>query len=61
VKRDPFKKKFTVTPDYPNVTRGEGGEIVVGDKVYDRDVYIRVNGKSKRYKGFPRPVLLVSR
>jgi len=54
VKRDPFKKKFTIAPDYPKLKRGQGGEVVVGDTVCHRDVYVRVNGIIKKYKGFEK-------
>jgi glucokinase len=52
VKRDPFKKKFAVRPDYPELRWAETGKVAVGDEVYDRDFYVRVNGKVKPYKGF---------
>ena len=63
VGRSPFKKRFAVTPRYPEIVRTGGGEITVGRKTYNRDVYIHVNGKVKRrskslseeHDGSPRP------
>jgi glucokinase len=54
VKRDPFKKKFAVRPDYPELRPAKTGKVAVGDEVYDRDFYVRVNGKVKPYKGFKK-------
>lgn len=45
--RSPFKKRFHVEPTYQPITRFSFGEIVVGSKTYDHDVYIPVNGKVK--------------
>jgi glucokinase len=50
VGRDPFKKQFRVKPQYPEITRYVAGEITVGRKTYDHDIYIAVNGKVKNRK-----------
>ncbi len=47
VGRSPFKKRFAVAPVFPEIVRAGGGEITVGRKTFDRDVYIAVNGKVK--------------
>ncbi len=46
--RSPFKRRFTVAPRYPEIVRASVGEITVGRKTYRRDVYIPVNGKTKK-------------
>lgn len=46
--RDPFKKRYHVRPNYPQITRCSGGEITVGEKTYTCDVYIPVSGKTKK-------------
>jgi glucokinase len=46
--RNPFKKRYRVQPVYPQITRCEGGEVVVADKPYKSDIYITVNGKVKK-------------
>ncbi len=48
VGRSPFKKRFAVAPRYPEIVRAGAGEITVGRKTYRRDVYIPVNGKTKK-------------
>ena len=48
VGRSPFKKRFAVAPRYPEIVRASAGEITVGRKTYRRDVYIPVNGKTKK-------------
>ena len=48
VGRSPFKKRFFVKPVYPEITRVGFGEITVGEKTYDRDIYISVGGKVKK-------------
>jgi hypothetical protein len=50
VGRNPFKKRFRVKPRYPEITRYARGEITVGRKTYDHDIYIPVNGKVKNCK-----------
>lgn len=50
VGRNPFKKRFRVKPQYPEITRYARGEITIGRKTYDRDIYIPVNGKVKNRK-----------
>ena len=47
VRRNPFKKRFAVQPAYADIARFTFGEIVVGRKTYDHDIYIPVNGKVK--------------
>lgn len=55
VGRSPFKKKYRVGPAYPQIERFSFGEIVVGKKAYNGDVYIQVSGKVKsRDKDFAR-------
>jgi glucokinase len=55
VGRSPFKKRYCVEPAYPEIARFSFGEIVIGKKSHDRDVYIFVNGKVKaRGKAFAR-------
>jgi hypothetical protein len=50
VDRSPFKDRFAVTPDYPQIGGFEVGTITVGKKTYDYDILVRVNGKVKRRK-----------
>jgi hypothetical protein len=50
VGRDPFKKQFRVKPNYPEISRFVFGEISVGQKSYDHDIFIPVNGKVKNRK-----------
>lgn len=53
VGRSPFKKKYRVEPTYPEITRFSFGQIVVGKKAFDGDIYIQVSGKVKpRSKDF---------
>ena len=55
VGRSPFKKRYRVEPTYPEIVRFSFGEIVVGKKAYDHDIYIQVTGKVKsRDKDFAR-------
>jgi len=52
VGRSPFKKRFERMPVYPEIGGVSFGQVTVGGEAYDRDVYIRVNGKvKKRRKG----------
>ncbi len=48
VGRSPFKKRFIVKPRYPEITRIGPGQIMVGRKTFDRNVYISVAGKVKK-------------
>jgi glucokinase len=48
--RNPFKKRFRVKPHYPEITRYVAGEITVGRKTYDEDIYIAVSGRVKKRK-----------
>ena len=48
VGRSPFKKRFSVTPSYPEISRVGFGEITVGRETYSRDIYISVSGKVKK-------------
>ena len=50
VGRNPFKKRFRVQPQYPEISRYVPGEITIGRKTYAHDVYIPVNGKVKNRK-----------
>ena len=55
VGRSPFKSKYRVEPTYPEIARFSFGEIVVGKKAYNDDIYIQVSGKVKsRDKDFAR-------
>src|SRR6185295_10972102 len=47
VGRSPFKKKYRVEPTYPEIARFSFGQIVVGKKAFDGDIYIQVSGKVK--------------
>ncbi len=47
VGRSPFKKRYRVGPTYPEVGRFSFGEVVVGKKAYNQDIYIAVSGKVK--------------
>src|SRR5208283_1976461 len=40
VGRSPFKKRYRVEPTYAEIARFSFGEIVVGKKAYDHDIYI---------------------
>jgi len=48
VGRSPWRKRFAVKPDYPQISGDVFGEVTVGRKKYRRDVYVRVNGKVKK-------------
>lgn len=50
VGRSPFKKRYAVSPSYPTISQAKSGEITVGPKTYNGDVYVMVNGKVKRRK-----------
>jgi len=50
VGRSPFKKRFALTPSYPSIVRARFGEVIVGDKAYNRDVYITADGTVKKRK-----------
>ena len=54
VGRSPFKRRYRVGPTYPEIVRFSFGEIVVGEKAYDRDIYITVSGKVKSPRPGPR-------
>jgi hypothetical protein len=47
VGRSPFKSRFVVMPQYAKIVCAGFGEIIVGKKSYDHDIYIGVNGKVK--------------
>ena len=47
VGRSPFKKRYRVGPTYPEISRFSFGEVVVGKKAYNQDIYIAVSGKVK--------------
>ena len=47
VGRSPFKKRYRVEPTYAEIVRFSFGQIVVGKKAYDHDIYIPVSGKVK--------------
>lgn len=48
VGRSPFKRRFVVRPEYPQIVRASFGEVTVGRKTYGRDIYIPVGGKVKK-------------
>jgi len=48
--RDPFDKRFAVKPDYPKVGRASFGEVTIGGETYQRDVFISVNGQTRKRK-----------
>ena len=48
VGRSPFKKRFAVTPDYPQLAWEGFGEVTVGRKSYNRDIYIFADGTVKK-------------
>ncbi|MFZ5829288.1 MAG: ROK family protein [Planctomycetota bacterium] len=50
VGRDPFKSRFTVQTEYPQIAHAGYGEITVGRKSYSRDIYISVYGEVKKRK-----------
>lgn len=50
VGRNPFKRKYAVQPKYPQIMRAGFGDITIGKKNYNRDVYISVYGKVKKRK-----------
>jgi glucokinase len=54
VGRDPFSKRFAVTPRYAKILRWRFGNVTVGRTTYDHDIYIRVDGKVKDRKKCPR-------
>lgn len=50
VNRSPFKKKFAVAPEYPEVAWAGKGELAVGGTTFDRDVYLLADGTVKKRK-----------
>jgi glucokinase len=46
--RSPFKKRFQVMPRYPQIRRVTFGEITVGRKSHNHDIYISVQGKVRK-------------
>lgn len=50
VNRSPFKKRFKVLPEYPEIVQDSPGEVRVGHQKHAEDIYIRVNGLVKRRK-----------
>jgi glucokinase len=50
VGRDPFKRRFRVKPQYPQISSYVLGEITIARKTYDHDIYIPVSGKVKNRK-----------
>ena len=50
VGRSPFKKRFAVTPEYPQIAEVSFGQVTLGSKSHARDVYVTVNGKVKKRK-----------
>jgi glucokinase len=53
--RDPFKNRYRVRPIYPQIAGCKDGQIDVGDKEYKDDVYINVNGKTKKFRDAAAP------
>jgi len=50
--RNPFDKKYHVEPKYPKINDLGDGKILIGDKRYDGDIYVLVNGKVKSRKKY---------
>jgi glucokinase len=50
VGRDPFKKEFATTRPYPDIIGTKFGEVTVGSKTHERDIYITVDGRVKKRK-----------
>jgi len=48
VGRSPFSSRFAVKPTYPRITDVRFGETTVGERTYNTDIHIRVNGKVKK-------------
>ena len=48
--RNPFKNRFAVAADYPEITGTKFGEVTIQGKTYDRDALILVDGKVKKRK-----------
>ncbi len=48
--RNPLKKRYAVRPKYPEIRAAGPGEIQVGSKAFDRDIYVYVSGKVKKRK-----------
>jgi len=48
VGRSPFKKAFAVTSEYRKIDGSDFGEVTVGKRTYNRDIYVRVDGKVKK-------------
>jgi len=48
--KNPFDKETAPTYAYEHVVLSDSGKILIDNKVYERDIYIRVNGKVKKYK-----------
>jgi glucokinase len=46
--RSPFKKRFAVRPQYPEITVSSVGEVAVGRKTYGKDIYISADGRVKK-------------
>ena len=54
VGRDPFLKRFAESPRYTPIGAWRFGEVMVGGRKYDHDIYIRVDGTVKDRKKCPR-------
>ena len=50
VGRSPFKRKYSLTPQYRSLSLTDDGSIIVGNKIYQRDIVIRVSGKVSKRK-----------
>jgi glucokinase len=46
----PIQDADTEVPKYPRITYATFGEVAIGDRVYDCDVYVRGDGKVKKRK-----------
>ena len=51
--RNPFKKRYRARPVYPQIDACKDGAITVDDKAYKCDIYITVNGKTKKRQEIP--------
>ncbi len=52
--RNPFKKRFRLRPAYPQINQSKEGAITVDDEMFETDIYITVNGKTKKRANITR-------
>ena len=51
--RNPFKKRYRATPVYPQIGSCKDGALTVDDKQCEGDIYITVNGKTRKAQDMP--------